>query len=92
MVYHGNPDDGLAQQTVGCVERETVLAALQSGPMSASQLGVAVPVVRALEAEGAIAIDADAFPGEYVPGNPLIARLPCFTAATESTGRDQSLT
>jgi hypothetical protein len=33
-------------------------------------------VLRALAAEGSITLDPDRFPDEYVPGNPLIARLP----------------
>lgn len=59
--------------------RRRVLTALRHGPKSSSELGLdldGIRLLRALEAEGTIAIDPDRFPDEYVPGNPLVCRLP----------------
>lgn len=56
--------------------RATVLRQLQLGPRSSKELGVAPDTLRLLRDDGTIAIDPDRFPGEYVPGNPLVCRLP----------------
>lgn len=55
--------------------RSVVLRQLRLGPRSSRELGIAVDTLWLLEAEGTIAIDPDRFPDEYVPSNPLIARL-----------------
>lgn len=57
-------------------ERASVLRALRWGPKSTRELGIRVETARALAAEGTIACDPDRFPDEYVPGNPLVCRLP----------------
>lgn len=56
--------------------RDTVLAALQDGPKSSDELGVHAADLWKLAAWDLITLDPDRFPGRYVPGNPLIARLP----------------
>lgn len=55
---------------------QDVLDALASGPKSSTELPVTDHQLREMKEAGLIAIDPDRFPGEYVPGNPLIARLP----------------
>lgn len=59
---------------------EAIVAALQDGPKSSRELGLdpltGIAGLREIEATGAIALDPDRFPDEYVPGNPLVARLP----------------
>lgn len=60
---------------------DAILRALSGGPMSCRELDRALGGVHAadlwkLEATRKIVLDPDRFPGEYVPGNPLIARLP----------------
>lgn len=56
--------------------RERVLASLADGPKSSRELGVDVGFLRVLETAKDVSIDPDRWPDEYVPGNPLIARLP----------------
>lgn len=53
-----------------------VLAALADGPRSSDELGVHAADLWKFEARGLIVLDPDQFPDRYVPGNPLIARLP----------------
>lgn len=53
--------------------------ALASGPKSIQDLGLSVsdvPALRELEATGRIVIDPDMWPDEFVPGNPMVLRLP----------------
>ena len=57
-------------------QHAAILRALRYGPKSSKQLVVRPEVLRALAAEGSIALDPDRWPDEYVPGNPLVARLP----------------
>lgn len=56
--------------------RAEVIDALQDGPKSSDELGCDTGFLRAMEADGLVTIDPDAFPDEFVPGNPFIARLP----------------
>lgn len=53
-----------------------VLGALRDGPKSSSEIGCSPAFLRGMEANGLIKIDPDRFPDRYVPGNPLVARLP----------------
>jgi hypothetical protein len=62
--------------TRGSTPREDVLEALVDGPKSSRELGVGRDILRSLEADGLVEFDPDRFPDDYVPGNPLIARLP----------------
>lgn len=55
---------------------ESVLAALADGPKSSRELGVHAADLWKMEAVGLIRLDPDRWPNEYVPGNPLVARLP----------------
>jgi hypothetical protein len=56
--------------------RVEVLAALRDGPKSSVELAADVDFLRVLETARDIAIDPDRWPDEYVPGNPLVCRLP----------------
>jgi hypothetical protein len=53
-----------------------VLSRLADGPRSSRELGVDAMLLRGMESAGLIRVDPDPWPDEYVPGNPLIARLP----------------
>lgn len=66
---------------------DAVVQALAAGPKSNRELQAAgalgnlppfecIAALRALEADGVVVIDPDQFPDEYVPGNPLVVRLP----------------
>jgi hypothetical protein len=56
--------------------RQDVLAALADGPKSSGDLGCDTGFLRAMAEDGLVAIDPDRFPGEFVPGNPFVVRLP----------------
>lgn len=58
------------------VDRAWVLAALRHGPRSTRELGITPDLARSLADEGTIAVDPDRFPGEYVPFNPMVCRVP----------------
>lgn len=53
-----------------------VLAALAGGPKASHELGASAEYLQALAALGHVTIDPDPWPDEYVPGNPLVVRLP----------------
>lgn len=55
---------------------DRVLTELADGPKSSRELNVAPEFLRELKRDGSIKIDPDRWPDEYVPGNPMIARLP----------------
>jgi hypothetical protein len=48
---------------------------LIEGPKSTRELGIDVTDATELVEAGIVTIDPDMFPGEYVPGNPMILRL-----------------
>jgi hypothetical protein len=56
--------------------RQGALDALADGPKSTSELQLDPEFVRAMERDGLVAIDPDRWPDEYVPGNPMVVRLP----------------
>lgn len=65
---HGTLRDG---PCTGCVRESLV-----DGPKSSRELDVDPADLRIMEGLGMIVLDPDRFPDEYVPGNPLVARLP----------------
>lgn len=52
------------------------LRELKNGPKSTRELGITPQWARWLEGKEEVVIDPDRFPDEYVPGNPMILRLP----------------
>jgi hypothetical protein len=54
----------------------SLLENLEQRPYSSRELGWVTSALRAVEKAGLIELDPDRFPEEYVPGNPLVARLP----------------
>lgn len=55
--------------------------ALKTGPKASRELRVSVEMLIEMQKDGLINIDPDRFPDEYVPCNPMIARLPCDISA-----------
>lgn len=70
----------------GCATVRDLLELLRDGPRSSAELmaglGLAVAeaaglgyLLKRLELDEVVSLDADRFPDEYVPGNPLVVRL-----------------
>lgn len=55
---------------------EPILEQLSDGPKSIRELGISSNHAFDLALDKLVTIDPDQFPGEYVPGNPMILRLP----------------
>lgn len=67
--------------------RASLVEKLKDGPRESRELGVSPEMLRAAAEEGFITIDPDAFPDDYVPFNPFIARLPGDTRSWEGWKR-----
>lgn len=55
---------------------DVMRSVLAAGPKSTDEVGLEPDDARALAAIGVIEIDPDRWPDEYVPGNPMVLRLP----------------
>ena len=49
---------------------------LEDGPKSSRELEIPPEQLRLLAEKGLVVIDPDRWPDEYVPGNPMVVRLP----------------